>query len=663
MKVKLHGVCLVYILLMFTGASHAQPASSLSPVSADLPPLLIRGQNFVDPQGQNVRFWGVNLIALYPDHPAADALADNLAALQVNLVRLHHLLRPSYDWNPGMTSGSLALYQGNSRDLDPAALDRFDYLNAALRRNGIYLALPLNASREFRPGDVDILQTDDADRTAWKAAMESLNARPWRESIDVYKMLPTIDERAAKLSEEFARTLLGHTNPYTSLAYGTDSQVLTLEVMNEASTEYAVICGNRLPDYWQKKLKEKWDAFATAAGIAPGDLYQPHDAEAVAVRARFLRKLDGDYFDRIKAVVRAAGCQTPLEYSNLWRGENALEMNAEQSDFIETHMYMNPNIVDTAMDGFHGIAQSQVSGKPFIVGELNQEEGEENVSRQAATRTMLPLAASAYGCLQGWNGIVWFAWLHGSEALGPDGWSTHEGRSPEIGRMMNDGMMIDHLRTTGLIFRKGLLKESQSPITLWISSHFSRGDYPALMRGELSSLPGWQNIRGLRKSFGPAPVEQDSAFWIRETPPARLASDTGEIVKDTERKQLTITAPKAEGFSGFSSDIPLSELKHLRLEKLKGFTTIVLVSADDQPLEKSTHLILSRTALDEKLAETAEPAIALVKLMVPEPGQHWYFKQTRPRGSSQEMPLFQTAGEGTMHLPKTAWNEGELDLH
>jgi hypothetical protein len=52
----------------------------------------------------------------------------------VNLVRPHHLLRPSRDWNPAMASGALALYQENSRAPDPVAWERFDYLNAALRR-------------------------------------------------------------------------------------------------------------------------------------------------------------------------------------------------------------------------------------------------------------------------------------------------------------------------------------------------------------------------------------------------------------------------------------------------------------------------------------------------------------------------------------------------
>src|SRR5882757_8637985 len=76
--------------------------------SADpIRPLQIHGQDFVDPAGQVVRFWGVNLVGLYPDHDVADAMAVNLAAREINLVRPHHNLRPSGDWNPKMVSGSL----------------------------------------------------------------------------------------------------------------------------------------------------------------------------------------------------------------------------------------------------------------------------------------------------------------------------------------------------------------------------------------------------------------------------------------------------------------------------------------------------------------------------------------------------------------------------
>ncbi len=140
---------------------------------SDLPALTPKGEAFVDPAGNPVRFWGVNLVGLYPAHAVSDALAANLASLGVNLARPHHNLRPSLDWNPQMLSGSLLKYQDNSRDFDPLALDRFDYLNAALRKNKIYLALSVNWTRRYRAGDVEIVPGDEKDAEAWKAASTS----------------------------------------------------------------------------------------------------------------------------------------------------------------------------------------------------------------------------------------------------------------------------------------------------------------------------------------------------------------------------------------------------------------------------------------------------------------------------------------------------------
>ncbi len=226
---------------------HAGP-----PAVPQLPRLTVHGENFVDASGQPVRFWGVNVVALYPDHATADLFAAHLASLQVNLVRPHHILRSSLDWNPNMASGALVKYDDTSREFDPDALDRFDYLNAAYRRNGIYLAFSAHWSHTFRPGDVDIMTTTPQDRDAWVAGMKELNGWDWKKAGDDYKNLPVIDERCAQLMEEFNKKLLAHVNPYTGDNYASDSQILTYEIINESSLEYAIICQNRFPDYLKR---------------------------------------------------------------------------------------------------------------------------------------------------------------------------------------------------------------------------------------------------------------------------------------------------------------------------------------------------------------------------------------------------------------------------
>lgn len=623
--------------------------------STPLPTLTVKGQNYVDPSGKVVKFWGANLVALYPDHATSDALAANLASREINLVRPHHMLRPGKDWNPNMVSGALLAYQGDSRTWDTDALDRFDYLSAALRRNGIYVSMSVHQSRYFNEGDVAILKTDEADAAAWSAAMKELNGWHWQKGIDVRKSLPAIDERAALLSEEFICNLLKHVNPYTGISYAADSQWISLEVVNECSIEYAIICKNRWPAYWQAKLEAKWAEFALAGGLKePGDLYSP-EGKAIEVRARFLRKLDADYFDRVRAAVRAAGGNVPMMYSNLWRGDSALAMQAEKSDVIEDHAYADPLVVRGLNDAISESLRNALVGKPYFIGEFNQAEGEKNIKAQAPFRTMLMLAGAAYGAFHDWSGIEWFAWNHGTAVIGPDGWSTSENRASSLGNMVSDGMMIDHLRTAGLIFRQGLVATSREPITLWTAEPYHAGNYGALMSGKNKVLPGWQNVHAIRRAYGPEPVSQQTADWLGNATGRVIASDTGEILKDTERKQLTVAAPAAEAFSGYLDGKAPAKLSRLAVAGDAGFATVILVAADKRPLTDSMRLLISRTGLDAELHENAGPSVSLQL-----PGAGWKFRVTRPRPASSE-PVALTAGaDGRFALPTTVWHEAEL---
>ncbi|RRK01949.1 hypothetical protein Ga0100230_001610 [Opitutaceae bacterium TAV3] len=78
--------------------------------------------------GQRVRFYGVNLCfdANFPTHAQADALADRLARSGHNAVRLHHYDRELVNQQKR--------HSVSSHDLDPAQLDRIDYLFAALKK-------------------------------------------------------------------------------------------------------------------------------------------------------------------------------------------------------------------------------------------------------------------------------------------------------------------------------------------------------------------------------------------------------------------------------------------------------------------------------------------------------------------------------------------------
>lgn len=637
-------------------------APAIAAAAADpLPPLVVSGNNYTDPSGAVVKFWGVNLTAFYPDKAAADATARHLAERQVNLVRPHHMLRSSKDWNPSMASGALVDYAADSRTFDPVALDRFDYLNAALRKEGIYLAMSAHNTRHFLPGDVGILSVSAEDDAAWSAAIREFNGWHWKKSFDPIKALPVIDERAALLTAEFLTKLLSHRNPYTGLTYAEDHQWISLEVVNESSLEYAIICKNRFPAYFEERLQARWREFASANGIAnPGDIYEPRGSETVRVRAAFFRQLESAYYDRIRAAMKSTGANIPMLFSNLWRGDNATAMAEEKSDVIENHAYIDPLLVRGVKDGIADAMKFAVKDKPFFVGEFNQAEGSENIKAQSRYRTMLMLGAPAYAGLHDWSGIVWFAWIHGTRRVGDDGRSTRPDRESHLGEMVSDGMMLDHLRTAGLIYRRNLVAPSREPMVLATAGPLHAGDYHGLMSGKRKPLDGWQNIHGFRRTYVGEPTPQASTPWLNDRVAGPvITSDTGEIIKDTARRQLTLSAPQAEGFSGFTGESAPAGLKHLVFGTDAGFATVLLVAEDNRPLVESTRLVMSRTALDLVLKETDTLPLSL-RGIVPA-GATATFKVTRPAGAAGETTLTADAG-GRLQLPAAGWHEAEIHI-
>lgn len=632
-----------------------------APAQADLPPLRPQGTQFVDPTGQPVRLWGVNLCALYPTPEQADRIAADLAERQVNLARPHHMLRPSGDWVSDPEIRMLADYPHSTRRLNDKALDRFDYLHAAMRRQGIYSMFAIGWSRTYVPEDVSILETTPEDAQAWSAAMDELNRRHWRAAIDARKMLPKLDDRVLALEEEFARQLLDHRNPYTGLRYAEDAAVISVEMLNEASIEYALICKNDLPAYWQERLIARWEAYARSSGLEePGDLYAPASPKHGEVRALFFDQLERDYMQRMTEVVRSTGYGGAVTLSNLWRGDMALRRHADLATFSEDHVYADPRVTTRHEDFVYDKSRSVLADQPFVLGEFNQAEGSANIAEQAPYRTMLMLASAAYAAHQDWSGIVWFAWAHGDKNIDAQGRPIVSGRTSSLGNMMRDQMMQDHLRTAGMIFRQGLVAPSTDPITVYLEEPLWQASYDGLMRTQRQVRGGWQNIHAVRRAFGPRPEGDAQQPWYRRKPASPLISDTGQITKDLRAKTLQVVAPQAEAFSGQLTEADPVNLPHLKIAPVTGFGTVILVAADGKPLDRSRHLILSRTLIGDDQAEVTDWTLSLAGLQSPAAGEAWQGGVTRPHAAEAQgiMPN----ASGVLALPNAGWFELELRL-
>jgi len=659
-------------------------------------PVTISGTDFKDPSGNTMRFWAANVVAFYPDHATATAFARNLAASGVNMVRWHHMMRPSLDWNTTSQIPALSNYANNSSRADPAgkdqaAWDRFDYLTSEFHKNGIYIMLSFDFSRTFLPGDVAIMNTTSADQTAWSNGIQALSnwaSAAWNEVIDKWRLLPMIDERCARLQEELITQLLTRSNGYLGQTYGASNQVLAIEILNECSSFYTIVNGNRFENatypavsYFRDALLAKWNAHQAANGISPTfDLYAPANDTQQAARAAFLNKLDSDHRARIVAKVTSLGFSRNISFSNLWRSESDAKAHYQTGTHDENHSYRPASIVDPMPyyshfanggaspepqeDFVYALSvENALTNKPFIVGELNYPIGMSSADRDR--RTMMQVAAAGYGVLHGWSAITWFAWNHGDRHVAADGWGTDERLAPtedEIGGdMIQDAARLDHFRTSAALFRNGLLSESTSPLTFTVDDPvWNSFGWPPAPKYQFK--PGWQAKSRIRKLYGTKPAGQDTSALMMQALADPITSDTGQIRKDVSRKQLSIAAAKAEAFSGVLDAAAPGLLSHLSIVDTSGFATVIAVSSDGADLGSSHRVLVSRNLANGSTWQ-AGPSLKLKNLQAATASSRWYLRPLRPRdlpGVGTATPVAIDAN-GYIDLPaSTGWREAEL---
>lgn len=190
-----------------------------------------------------VRFVGTNVgsKAAFPDKATADAVAARMAKLGINLVRFHHL---NNGWD--LDGGTIWKRGRTHIEIDAAQLDKLDYFVAALKKQGIYINMNLQTSREMVPE---------------LGFPESVRQVP-----SFQKKLDKVNRRMIELQKQYAKDLLDRVNPYTGLKYKDDPALMVVEINNENSlfgwpgeTPGAGI--SNWPEPFRSEMKAKWNAW------------------------------------------------------------------------------------------------------------------------------------------------------------------------------------------------------------------------------------------------------------------------------------------------------------------------------------------------------------------------------------------------------------------
>jgi len=416
-------------------------ASELSPPAGHSGFLSVNeGGQFCDPDGQRVRFWGINVAkdAVFQPHETIDAVAGLFARAGFNLVRLHHL-----DDVGGLLPPERA---GQQPRLDPGKLDAVDYWIAALKKRGIYVYLDLLDYRTFWEAE-----------GAANGSLLGRGAKPYALFAD----------RLIELQIAYARELLiEHINPYTNLSYASDPAVALVELCDENGLLAAEQHWRRIMPPYRRELLERWNAwlrdkYQTTARLTqawrrtgcpeplahfesleantvslPGMALSAPANDARMTDARwFAVDVHRDYFRRMREALRAMGVRTPITAVTDFEYPADVFAVASELDFVAANYYFahpifkanRPGDVlayfeagtpldacgpDTAVRRLCG---PRVAGKPLAIREWNvcwpnpyRAEGIMQAAQYAAQQDVDAMILFTYNCQPGTDKLSYF---------------------------------------------------------------------------------------------------------------------------------------------------------------------------------------------------------------------------------------------------------------
>lgn len=504
--------------------------------------------------GERIRFLGTNLCqsVLFPSHEEAELLAEQLAARGYNSVRIHQFER-----------GLMDRRAKDTLTFDPIQLDRFHYLLAQLKKQGLYLCTDLYATRSIRPGDgiVECASADGLER----------------------KVLNYISPTAMANWKEYVRRFLTIRNPYTGLSLLEDPALYSVNLDNEAPfpdiwAQYPKVVSavEQAYDLWLQKMKIRRDSKTYRHKETFSAYLAECQRNTQREQIRFLRELGAKFLI--------------TNLNNLSEKPRYQEFRSEL-DFIDSHLYHDhPSYPQGAWSTptayrqesaiarfarpFYNQMSIRMFDRPFTVTEFQFC----NPNRYRAENGLL---AGAIAGLQDWDGIYRFAYTHTSRSLKQPvasfGFDT-----------IHDPIQILAERIIWFLFIRGDASAAKEFMEYGIPAADPPLRFPLkFQQSGLFIRIGSRPIDG-RRSALVLPAAAENA-WKNFSETGKIHSSTGELKLDAKRTHLSFESVKSEGavLNGGAH-----EGKVLSVRNVDGFASISLHSLDGLPLRESRSLLL-----------------------------------------------------------------------
>ncbi|MDD3154047.1 MAG: hypothetical protein PHS41_04210 [Victivallaceae bacterium] len=329
-----------------------------------------------------VRFYGTNVAysANFLTHDEADRLADRLARIGYNAVRLHHFDRDLV--RPG---------KGNTVEFDAAQLDKLDYLVAAFKKRGLYLTFDLFTDRRIPAGE--------------------FSSCPQAMMLREYKLAAMLVDEVKENFKTFSRKLLEHKNPYTNLRWADDPVFIGMSVLNENTILHNI---DRVAPWLQHLYRKKFEEDAAARKI------QPNDRNRAELFRAFLLRVYDRYWSDVTQLFRETGVKIPLSDQNFVSAPAYAQWRVRY-DYVDNHTYWshpmrvgknfppfliaNASVLSRQLTVPKDIAPSRIFGKPFTVTEFD-------FCYPDSFRAEGAPVFGAFAARQDWNAIYRFGYSH-----------------------------------------------------------------------------------------------------------------------------------------------------------------------------------------------------------------------------------------------------------
>ena len=511
--------------------------------------------------GVKQRFYGVNLVfgACYMSEAETEELADRIARMGYNTVRIHHHERELCDNKDGTT-------------IIPWRMEQLDNLMSACIKRGIYLTTDLYVSRNV----------------------------PWRScGIDRDGIIPMQEFKERILFQEgvysnylaFARQFLNHVNPKTGRRWADEPALAHLALVNEGNLGN---CGYDV-------IREFPEVKAAYKGVIPKNPWentvdnQRFCIYLADVETAFVKKMRRFIREEIKSEVL-------LTDLSCWKNPVQYQLPRQLFDYIDDHFYVDhphfleqswrlpsklPNVNpvrNRRSTGFQAVFKHRDLHKPFTLTEFNY-------SGPGQFRGVGGMMLGAQAALQDYDGAWRFAWSHDHDgALEP--------RSMNYFDVARDPLQRATERAVMTLF----MRQDMKPLTRIYALAFPE----AKLRDETIGLPqadmksewfGWYYrlgtaVTGLdpKWSVGDYPgYDSVKDSYYRDLVKGLTPGD-GQVVLDPEQGIFGVVTPMTCGFFAERGGFAAGAVK----AEIEGAPAAVWASSlDGKPVAESAHVLLT----------------------------------------------------------------------